>query len=94
MKEIIPLHDYVVLEEIKEIEGALILSQSDQDPPNRAIVIRTPSLYSWNGATVNSYDVLKEGDEVLFLPHMFNAFEVGNKKQLVGKREFIIAILK
>ena len=94
MKELIPLHDYVVLEEIKPEEGALILSQESEDAPNRGRVVRvTGGHLTWTGTTSSFSDEL-EGQEVIFQPHMFTPIDIGGKRQLIGKREFVIAILK
>lgn len=93
MKELIPLHDYVVLEEVKPEEGALILSQESEDAQNIGRVISAGGGLIWNGSTTTAADPLV-GHEVIFQPHMFMTIDIGGKKQLMGKREFVIAILK
>ena len=92
--DLTPLRDYVVLEVTKaEEKGALILTGSDQEAPNRGRVIKVNSNYVWDGDGVAIASTLKEGQEVLFQPHMFTEYQVDGKKHLIGKQEFIIAII-
>jgi co-chaperonin GroES (HSP10) len=80
--EIIPLQDYVLLEEIhSEILSSIILPDNpDIERSNRCKIIS-------KGEKV----LLAVGETVLIKPHMFDEIEIDKKKYLIGREESIIA---
>lgn len=93
--EIIPLQDYVVIQEAEDIVGkSVILVDADIEPKNQGKIIKLPENVGWS-----SMSLLKEGDLVIFRRHMFdNLDEILNDKLfkglVLGKQEYVIAIIK
>lgn len=80
--EIVPLKDYVLLEEIhKENTSGIIL------PDN-------PDIERSNKCRIISGGNFQKGDIVLIKPHLFDEIVEDGKKFLIGKEENIIATLK
>lgn len=95
--ELIPLHDYVVLQEIEEkLESAagIIIPEQSADAMEitiKAKIIKLPlKTITWTG----SFDLLNEGDTVLFKRHLFEEVHLDAQKFMIGKEENIIAVVK
>ena len=92
--EVIPLREYVILEEVlvTSSESGIILPENAEsmESTNKGKIVKLPK-FRWNMYPTDDY---KEGDEVLFKRHMFEEIEVDSKKLLFGKQEFIVAVIK
>lgn len=80
--EIIPLNDYVLLEEIKPEVSSLIITPEEADLP-RSNVCKIIYAGEKTGFVM--------GETVMILPHAFHEIENDGKKYLIGKSENIIA---
>lgn len=92
--QIIPLQDYVVIEE-KQVEstaGIILPEDADIEATGQGTITALPdSNYSVATLYKPPYTT---GDLVLFKRHTFDEFEVDGKKVLLGRQEHIIAVLK
>lgn len=91
--EIIPLWDYVLIEEevVKNTSdsGIIIPGATDTEPTNIGTIRGMPS-NMWS-STPSSLAV---GVKVLFKPHMFDDVVMDKKHYRFGKQEHVVAILK
>ena len=93
--QIIPLQDYVVIQEAEDIVGksTIILTDDLVEPKNQGKIIKLPQKTALNHSELN------EGDLVIFKRHMFdNLNETLNddayKGLVLGKQEHVVAIIK
>lgn len=84
--EVKPINDYVLIEQdpfLLETDTGLVLpEQVDQTPPP------TGTIYA-----VHADAPLKQGDKVLFKPHMFDSLTLSDKTYLCGSHTNVVAIL-
>lgn len=91
--EIIPLRDYVLLEELESTKtetGIILPENADIEPTNQGKIVKVslPSTFVEWGYK------FQEGDIVLFKRHMFDEVVVDKQKLLFGKQEHIVAVIK
>ena len=90
-----PLHDYVVLEKVKEEEktqSGIILTQKAKDEPSHGTVIAVGPGKTEDGklAPVD----LKEGQRVIYKKYSGTEVKVDNRELLLIKAEDILAIVE
>lgn len=90
---IVPLKNFVLLEEVKnksELDSGLILSDSvDQEPTYQAKVLECGSDVSVGYLN----PLFKNGDTVLIQKHLFNEITLDKKQYLIGKADGVMAVL-
>ncbi|HCK89037.1 MAG TPA: co-chaperone GroES [Erysipelotrichaceae bacterium] len=90
-----PLHDYVVLEKIKEEEktqSGIILTKEPKDQPSRGIVVSVGPGKTENGTLVPVE--LKEGQKVIYKKYSGTEITEDKKDYLLIKAEDILAIVE
>lgn len=93
--QIIPLQDYVVIEE-KQVEstaGIILPEDADMEATGQGTIVALPDNTLQMTSTFYK-PPYAEGSQVLFKRHTFDEFEVDGKKVLLGRQEHIIAVLK
>lgn len=98
MPELIPLHDYVVIQEgdavveessISKLGLVLPDGMDSEDMKSQGKVIRVPKVNP-----MLQIIPFQEGDYVVFKRHMFEDIKLGANRYLLGKLENVIAIIK
>ena len=90
-----PLHDYVVLEKIKEEEktqSGIILTKEPKDQPSRGIVVSVGPGKTENGTLIPVE--LKEGQKVIYKKYSGTEVTEDHKDYLLIKAEDILAIVE
>ncbi len=90
-----PLHDYVVLEKIKEEEktqSGVILTKEPKDQPSRGIVVSVGPGKTENGTLIPVE--LKEGQKVIYKKYSGTEITEDKKDYLLIKAEDILAIVE
>lgn len=90
-----PLHDYVVLEKVKEEEktqSGIILTQKAKDEPSHGIVVAVGPGKTEDGKLV-PID-LSEGMKVIYKKYSGTEVKVDNRELLLIKAEDILAIVE
>ncbi len=90
-----PLHDYVVLEKIKEEEktqSGIILTKEPKDQPSRGIVVSVGPGKTENGTLIPVE--LKEGQKVIYKKYSGTEITEDKKDYLLIKAEDILAIVE
>ncbi|MBR3348944.1 MAG: co-chaperone GroES [Solobacterium sp.] len=90
-----PLHDYVVLEKVKEEEktqSGIILTQKAKDEPSHGVVVAVGPGKTEDGKLV-PID-LSEGMKVIYKKYSGTEVKVDNRELLLIKAEDILAIVE
>lgn len=90
-----PLHDYVVLEKVKEEEktqSGIILTQKAKDEPSHGVVVAVGPGKTEDGKPV-PID-LSEGMKVIYKKYSGTEVKVDNRELLLIKAEDILAIVE
>ncbi len=90
-----PLHDYVVLEKVKEeekTESGIILTDKPKEQPSRGIVVAVGPGKQEDGKLVKID--LKKGQEVIFKKYSGTDIEDNKKDYLLIKAEDILAVVE
>lgn len=98
---IIPLKNFVLLEEIENEEttaGGIVLGDHvDQEPTYQAKVLEygpeCPKPFEGDSTMPVPFTGFKIGDIVLIQKHLFNEITLDKKKYLIGKADGIMAVL-
>ena len=97
MKMLKPLHDYVVLEKVKEDEktenGIILTTKKAEDEPSHGIVISVGPGKTEEDGKVTPID-LKEGQEVIYKKYSGTEVTDEKKDYLLIKAEDILAIVE
>ena len=90
-----PLHDYVVLEKVKEEEktqSGIILTQKAKDEPSHGVVVAVGPGKTEDGKLV-PID-LSEGMKVIYKKYSGTEVKVDNRELLLIKAEDILAVVE
>ena len=90
-----PLHDYVVLEKVKEeekTESGIIVTDKPKEQPSRGIVVAVGPGKQEDGKLVKID--LKKGQEVIFKKYSGTDIEDNKKDYLLIKAEDILAVVE
>ena len=90
-----PLHDYVVLEKLKEEEktkSGIIITDSPKEQPSRGVVIAVGPGKVEDGKTVKID--LKKGQEVVYKKYSGTEITDDKKDYLLIKAEDILAVVE
>lgn len=92
-----PLHDYVVLEKVKEEEktqsGIILTTKEAKDEPSHGIVVAVGSGKVNDNGEVTPID-LKEGQHVIYKKYSGTEVKDSGKEYLIIKAEDILAIVE
>ena len=90
-----PLHDYVVLEKVKEEEktqSGIILTQKAKEEPSRGVVVAVGPGKTEDGKLVKIE--LNEGQKVIYKKYSGTEIKEDDKDLLLIKAEDILAIVE
>ena len=90
-----PMHDYVLLEKLKEeekTESGIILTDKPKEQPSRGVVVAVGPGKVEDGKTVKID--LKKGQEVIYKKYAGTEIEDGKKDYLLIKVEDILATVE
>ena len=90
-----PLHDYVVLEKLKEEEktqSGIILTKDPKDQPSRGVVVAVGPGKTEDGKLISIN--LKEGQKVVYKKYSGTEITEDKKDYLLIKAEDILAVIE
>ena len=90
-----PVHDYVVLEKVKEEEktqSGIILTQKAKDEPSHGVVVAVGPGRTEDGNLVKIN--LNEGQRVIYKKYSGTEVKVDGKEYLLIKAEDILAVIE
>ncbi len=91
-----PLHDYVVLEKVKEEEktqsGIILTTKEAKDEPSHGVVVAVGPGKTEDGTLVKID--LKKGQKVIYKKYSGTEVKEGKKEYLLIKAEDILAVVE